>query len=106
MSDIVWKTVYPGERPAFGAMDMDREEENLDLRSFPILYGDTTPTHIRLPANLGGGVQRVRHVETGCACPCDADPEKHTVRWYVLETVIVAECHFKGFMWMSKPEDY
>lgn len=66
------------------------------------LVGDGTPDWVRLPPELGGHQERVKGSFMG---PCPMCPSKHPVKHYVLETLRVAECEDRGFLWYRVKED-
>jgi hypothetical protein len=59
------------------------------------LHGDNTPDRVRLPPELGGQVEEVEAAFWG-PCPCG---QHERVRHLSLETVKVAECPVRGFLW-------
>lgn len=68
------------------------------------VYGG--PEIITLPPDLGGKVERVqRSFMAPCPCHEVEGPvcARAQVQWWVLESVDVAECHARGFMWLGKP---
>ncbi len=62
-----------------------------------IVLGGQTPDRVRLPAQLGGHVERVKRAFTG---PCPSCSE--TCWHFTLETLSVAECSCAGFLWYRR----
>lgn len=83
-----WYTKFPGQPPSTEYSDGIVET----------LYGPADA--IRLPAELGGRIQRVMAAFKG-RCFCAGE---HTSQVYVLETVCVCECvHTGQFLWAMRP---
>lgn len=58
------------------------------------LVGD--PDWVRLPSQLGGNRERVQEIFSN---PCPGCESGHPVTHYKLETLSVAECPTRGFLW-------
>jgi hypothetical protein len=84
VGDTLWMTKRPGE-PLMEGEDGDSV----------YLVGDTTPDRVRVPAELGGAVEEVEAAFYG-PCPCGNHLK---VRHLSLETLKVAECPERGFLW-------
>ena len=66
-----------------------------------LVPGDTLPSWVRLPPELGGGR---RPVEDAYIRACPSCHNTHEVRVLVLGDISVAECPDRGFLWFRTPE--